>query len=122
MTPLSRKLFIKPKHRVRVINAPSGYLDDLQPLCDDATISNSPGDNDVVQVFAKDRAELRKHLKTALTALKDGGILWISFPKGTSKIQTDLTRDQGWEALTAAGFQGVSLVSIDDTWSAMRFR
>jgi hypothetical protein len=122
MTPLAKKLLIKPNQRVRLVNASSGYLDSLQPLPDGAAVSTAKTGNDVVQLFAKDQADLRKHLKTALAALEDGGILWISFPKGTSKIQTDLTRDHGWEAVTAAGFQGVSLVSIDDTWSAMRFR
>jgi hypothetical protein len=122
MTPLAKKLLIKPNHRVRLVNAPPGYADSLQPLPDGSAISKATKGNDVVQLFAKDQTDLREHIKTSLAALADGGVLWISFPKGTSKIQTDLTRDQGWDAVTAAGFQGVSLVSIDDTWSAMRFR
>ena len=122
MTPLAKKLLIKPKQDVRLVNAPAGYAENLEPLPEGASISSSKTGNDVVQLFAKDQAELRKHLETALAALKDGGILWISFPKGTSKIQTDLTRDQGWESVTAAALQGVSLVSVDDTWSAMRVR
>ena len=121
MTPLARKLLIKPKQRVRLVNAPSGYADSLQPLPNEATVSNSKQENDFVQLVAKDQADLRKHLATALAALQEGGTFWICFPKGSSKIQTDLTRDNGWDAVFAAGFSGVSVVSIDDTWSAMRF-
>jgi hypothetical protein len=122
MTPLARKLLIKPKQRVRLVNAPSGYASSLEPLPEEVSIGTSKQGSDVVQLFAKDQADLRKHLATALAALKEGGTFWICFPKGSSKMQTDLTRDIGWGAVTAAGFAGVSLVSIDDTWSAMRFR
>jgi hypothetical protein len=55
-------------------------------------------------------------------ALKPESLLWVSFPKGTSKIQTDLTRDKGWEALHAADLKWVNLISVDDTWSAFGMR
>ena len=54
--------------------------------------------------------------------MKDGGVFWVAFPKGSSKVQTDLSRDRGWESLNDAGWQLVSLISIDATWSAARIR
>ena len=48
--------------------------------------------------------------------------IWISFPKGTSKLQTDLTRDKGWEPLAGSDLMWLSLVSVDDTWSAFGLR
>ena len=49
-------------------------------------------------------------------------MLWISFPKGTSKIQTDLTRDKGWEILQELELKWIHLVSVNETWSAFALR
>jgi hypothetical protein len=49
-------------------------------------------------------------------------MLWISFPKGTSKIQTDLTRDKGWEVLQGLDLKWITLVSVNETWSAFALR
>jgi len=49
-------------------------------------------------------------------------MLWISFPKGTSKIQTDLTRDKGWESLKALDLKWITLISVNETWSAFALR
>lgn len=54
--------------------------------------------------------------------LKPESILWISFPKGTSKIQTDLKCDEGWDAIKEPGLKWVYLISINDTWSAFALR
>jgi len=58
----------------------------------------------------------------AAKALRPGSLLWVSFPKGTSGIQTDLTRDKGWEALRDLDMKWVTLVSVNDTWSAFCLR
>ena len=50
------------------------------------------------------------------------GPLWASYPKRSAKVATDLTRDHGWEAFSSAGWRPVTQVSIDDVWSALRFR
>jgi len=55
-------------------------------------------------------------------ALKPASTLWITFPKGTSKIQTDLTRDQGWDSLRSLDLKWINLISVDDTWSAFALR
>lgn len=65
---------------------------------------------DWVQVFVKDKAELEKRLPQALRALKPEGLLWLCFSKGTSKIQTDLTRDKGWESVEQAGLKWVAMI------------
>ena len=69
----------------------------------------------MVQIFARTKAELEAYAPVALVALGPKGILWLSYPKGSSKRQTDLTRDAGWDTLTAAGLENVAQVSIDDT-------
>jgi len=58
----------------------------------------------------------------ARQATKYDGILWVSYPKGSAKVKTDLSRDTMWGLLADAGMRPVSQISIDDTWSAVRFR
>ncbi len=68
------------------------------------------------------KAELDRLFPPVASALKPESMLWISFPKGTSKIQTDLTRDKGWETVQQAGLKWLTLVSVDETWSGFALR
>lgn len=54
--------------------------------------------------------------------LKPDGMFWISYPKQTSKVKTDLNRDILWKLMEKHGLAGVAMISIDNVWSAMRFR
>ena len=120
---LARKLLIKPAMSVLVLDSQPGYEDALQPLPEGARISqNAAGQHDVVQLFPRTKSDVDRLAPVALQALKPGGVLWASFPKGSSKIQTDLTRDRGWDAFRDRGWRIVTVVSLDDTWSAGRFR
>jgi len=122
-TPLAKKLGIKPGNKILILNAPNDYLPMLQPLPGGAAITTaSEGTFDVVQLFVHNKAELDSQAAGAIKALKPGGWLWFSLPKKTSKQQSDLSRDTGWDSVLAAGYEGVTLISIDDTWSAFRFR
>ena len=121
MTPLARKLLIKPGHRLALVNPPVGYAERLLPLPDGAGIVDIQPDLDVLQVFVQDRAALDQ-ATAGLRSVRDGGVLWVCYPKGGRKAGTDLNRDLLWEALEKVGLTGVTLVSVDDTWSAMRFR
>lgn len=120
---LSTKMKLKPGHRAAVIAAPSGYLTELSPLPAGASVAKSlKGEFDWVQVFVKSEAELKKVAPKAISSLKPESILWISFPKGTSNIQTDLTRDKGWDSLRSVEMKWITLVSVNETWSAFALR
>ena len=80
------------------------------------------GKYDWIQIFVKSKAELDKLFPKVLKLLKPDFILWISFPKGASKIQTDLTRDKGWDVIVAAELKWINLVSVNETWSAFAVR
>jgi len=122
-SPLIKKLQIKPGQRMVIINAPAGYTEQLDPLPDGVELAKTPeGDFDFVQVFATNSEELKKFIGSAIKAVKHEGLLWICYPKGSSKVKTDLNRDVLWGIVDEYGFKGVTLVSIDDVWSAMRFR
>ncbi len=66
-------------------------------------------------------AELAGWLDTAVSSLTPNGLLWIAYPKKISDLQTDLSRDQGWASVFNSGWRAVRQISIDATWSALRF-
>jgi hypothetical protein len=117
----AEKMQMKPNHRVLTPNAPRFYAMLVGGLPEGAQVVKS-GDADLVHLFVKDRAELGRHLAATLASVGADTLLWISFPKQTSGLATDITRDQGWEPLHEAGWEAVTIVSIDDTWSALRFK
>lgn len=120
---LAKKLKLKPGQRAALIGAPAGYAKTLSPLpAGVEVVEKLSGKFDWAQVFVKNKAEIDKLAPRVAKALKPDGVLWISFPKGSSKIQTDLTRDKGWEALQGLDLKWLTLVSVDDTWSAFALR
>jgi hypothetical protein len=120
---LARKLKLKPNQRAAVINAPEGYRKELGTLPAGVELANRlSGKFDWLQIFVKNKAEIEKLAPRAIAALKPESMLWVSFPKGTSKIQTDLTRDRGWDVLQKSDLKWVNLVSVNDTWSAFAMR
>ena len=120
---LLKKLLIKPGQRVLVLHAPDGYLARLDPLPDGARLSTQPdGVFDLVQAFVTQKAELDALWPTVQVAVKPGGVLWLAYPKLSSGVRSDMTRDRGWETVRAAGWEAVTQVAIDDVWSALRFR
>jgi hypothetical protein len=122
-TPLTKKLGIKPGFRMLILNAPDGYRDLLAPLPEGAEVHlAAKGMFDFAQLFVHSQADVDEHALTAIRAVKSGGLLWLSYPKKSAKIKTDISRDVGWDAVKNAGWEGVTLITIDDTWSAMRFR
>lgn len=119
-SPLAKKIKLKPGLKAAVINPPGSYLDNLNH---DGEVSTTlRGKFDWVQIFVRDKAELDALAPKAARALKPESLLWISFPKGSSNIQTDLTRDKGWEGVQALNLKWVNLVSVDETWSAFGMR
>ena len=120
---LAKKLKLKPGQRAGLIGAPDGYLKALSPLPAGVEVADKlSGKFDWLQLFVKHKAEIDKLAPRAAKALKPEGLLWISFPKGSSKIQTDLTRDKGWDVLQGLDLRWLTLVSVDDTWSAFALR
>jgi hypothetical protein len=116
---LAHKLKLKPGFQAAILNSPDHYLVELAP--ERVSIDHAlNGQYDWIQVFVKNKAEMDALFPVLVAALKPESLLWISFPKSTSRIQTDLTRDKGWEAVT--GLKWLNLVSINATWSAFSLR
>lgn len=120
---LSKKLRLTGHAELVVIHGPASYRQTIGDLPGDVKIRTTLGKNHpFIHVFVKNKAELEKNIKNLAAATAPGGSLWISYPKGSSGIQTDLTRDKGWECLEKLNMEWVSLVSFDDTWSAFMLR
>ena len=117
------KLKIKSGYTLLVLGAPSNFKSNLDGLPTGVKISPDAKDYQQIHWFVKDRKQMEKELGKVLKLLKEDDLCWIYYPKGTSGIQTDLTRDKGWdELLKHDELQWISLISFDDTWSTFAFR
>ena len=106
-----------------LVNAPRGYRESLGTLPTGAKLLKSGAKGaDVVQVFVANRSELEAQLTKVKDAVAPGGILWVTYYKGTAKAKTDINRDTIHAYARTQGLEGVAMVSIDDDWSAMRFK
>jgi hypothetical protein len=120
---LVKKLRLQPGQKAAIVNAPPDYVERLGDLPQGVEIATEPGARaDFIHLFVANQADLERLGPAVLEAVEYDGLLWISYPKRSSKVETDLTRDRGWELLTEAGMRPVTQVSIDDVWSALRWR
>jgi len=120
---LVRKLGIKPRMRALVVGAPPVYLKLLAPLPEGVVItSTAEGTHPFVQFFATSLADIGKSIPHLLKHAARGALLWIAYPKKTSGIESDLSRDLIAEAMSGRGWRPVSIIAIDEVWSALRFR
>lgn len=123
MNPLIKKLQIKPKDTVVVINSPIKPTTLLRQIPKGTVVSTKPGTPcDVVLVFSKNTDELNELGPRAWASLKDEGIFWIAIPKKSSGMQEDLTMHAGWDVVDSLDLEAVASISIDATWSAFRFK
>ena len=118
----AQKLKIYAGSTLLTINMPTHFRKNLEPLPENIKISDKAKDYNQIHWFVKDQEQMESELKKVLSLLKENVICWIYYPKGTSKIQTNLTRDKGWDALLKEDLQWVNLISFDDTWSAFGMR
>ena len=127
-TNISEKLKIKEGYSILPINAPADFKKNLGTLPAKAKIVSSKTNINQVHWFVLNRLQLEKEMKDVLKLLKDDVLLWIYYQKGSSKTQTDLTRDKvpiaiGREKLMShENLHWVSLISFDDTWSTFALR
>jgi len=121
---ISQKLRIKEKFTLLTLNGPADFKKGLTELPSGVKIVTSGKDYDQVHWFVFNKAQLEKEMSKVMKLVKDDAIVWVYYPKGTSKIQTDLTRDKGWDCLLSEGdkLTWINLISFNDTWSVFGFR
>jgi hypothetical protein len=111
---VASKLQIKPGQQVAVLGAPEGV--DV-----DVSASAEAAEADAVLVFVTNRAELDDRGTPVVDAARRDALAWVAYPKA-GQLGTDLNRDSLAEHLGAQGIRAVRQISIDDVWSALRFR
>ena len=126
MNKLLEKLNYKGQPRIAMLNVDSGFLEslssDLKEVIVD-TVIDPRCPYSFIMIFVKSISEVEDATPVALHNLTADGILWYCYPKKSSKkFKSDIDRDHGWDSLNNSGFQGIRIVSIDDDWSALRFR
>jgi Bacteriocin-protection, YdeI or OmpD-Associated len=121
---ISDKLKIKAKDNLLTINAPSNFKKGLKGLPAGVKITDTGKTYNQVHWFVLNKAQMEKEMSRVMKLLKPEVIVWVYYPKVSSKIQTDLTRDKGWDCLLAEGdkLTWISLISFDDTWSVFGIR
>lgn len=121
--PVAQKLKIKENFTLRTINAPADFKKQLAPLPGNVVIDPKAKSFQQIHWFILNKAQLDKELPKLLPLLTGEVLCWCYYPKGTSNLQTDLTRDKGWDnLLKEEAFHWISLISFNDTWSAFAFR
>ena len=120
---LARKLGIKPGMKVLLQAPPADFLAVLGTLPEGAKLLRaSTGGADCVIAFVRCKADVKTMAPLALSVIGEKGLLWFAYPKKSGPLQSDLSRDSGWEPLFEAGFDSVAQISIDETWTGFRFR
>ena len=121
-TPLAKKLGIRPRLRIKVKNAPANYLRLLGPLPDDVQISSQLRSGiDLWHLFTRSRSELARELRRCITQMQPDGMIWVSWPKKSSSVETDLSENTIRELALPLGLVDIKVCAVDDTWSGLKF-
>ena len=122
-TPLGKKLGLKSGHCYLLCNEPSHYFDLFDDFPVDAIKLTAIEEEtaDFIHVFCTTYEELSETIRLCKPALKQTGMLWVSWPKGGSTIKTDLKREPIREYLLSVGLVDIKVASIDEDWSGLKF-
>ncbi|HEY9205205.1 MAG TPA: hypothetical protein VIO58_04730 [Candidatus Methanoperedens sp.] len=120
---VAQKLLIKENYKVLLLNEPDNYRAILGELPENVSILTKEGSSaDLIQVFVTSRKELEEKLNEIKPKMSLKGLLWVTYPKGTSEIKTDINRDIIREYAQSIGLNSVAMISVNDTWSALRLK
>lgn len=125
MTPLFKKLNLRPGARVLVLDAPESMEPELRAL-EGVEVARDPGGEapvEFVLAFVQTLEAVRRFSETVLPRAAGDPTVWLAYPKGTSKrYRCEFNRDTGWAAVGEMGYEPVRQVAVDEDWSALRFR
>jgi hypothetical protein len=120
-TPLPQKLGIKPGFTVCARAAPKKYEALVAPLPDGVRMAAKvSARTDLVHIFSTVRGKLSKELAAARKALRDDAMIWVSWPKKSSGVQTDITEDTVRELAFPLGLVDIKVCAVDETWSGLK--
>ena len=122
-TPLVRKLGFKEGFRAALVNPPSNFHRELDPLPPDVTFYTAklPKDLDLILLFADSQRMLLKEFPRLAKRLRQNGMLWIAWPKKTSGFETDLSENPVRMIGLEAGLVDVKICAVNEVWSGLKF-
>jgi len=121
-TPLPKKLGIKAGFRARLANAPSEVRVELREALADCETKTKPGDMlDFAMLFTKSRAELAREFSRLAKLLAPAGMLWVSWPKKSSGVASDVDENLVRGIGLDAGLVDVKVCAVTEVWSGLKF-
>ena len=120
-TPLAAKLGLKERSKVVLVGAPEGYRELLEPLAASVQFSTvANGSTDVVQVFTSKRSELSRALVDCRKRLSPQASVWVSCPKKSAGIPSEISEETVRELALPLGFVDVKVCAVDAVWSGLK--
>lgn len=120
-TPLAQKLGIKPGIIVVAINPPPHYRKLLEPIPSGVNFATrAVGKTSFVHLFVKERRALQAHLESLLTKIADDAVVWVSWPKKSAKVATDVSEDVIRAVALPLGLVDIKVCAVDETWSGLK--
>ena len=120
-TPLARKLGIGEGARMLVVDAPEDYEDLVAPLPPGVTrAARLDAKTDVVHLFTRSKTQLAKALADYRARMRPACAIWVSWPKKSSGVATDITEDTIREVALPMGLVDVKVCAVDETWSGLK--
>ena len=122
-TPLAKKLGLKDGMTILTRNSPRLYADYFPQFPDISVVDKDPTPEsvDFIHIFCQSIDQLDRQFPFLKAAVKKNGLMWISWPKATSKIKTDITRESLRSYVLKRGLVDVKVCVIDKDWSALKF-
>jgi hypothetical protein len=120
-TPLPKKLGIKAGFRVQLANAPANVWAELREALAECHPVELADALDFVMIFTKSRVELAREFSRTAKFLAPAGMLWVSWPKKSSGVATDLDENVVREIGLAAGLVDVKVCAVTNVWSGLKF-
>ena len=125
LSPIIKKLQFKDKGQsVLILNAPEAYENVMESFTGELHTTEKLESYEFVQVFGTSNESLQRAARTAVNVLSEDGLLWLCYPKKSSKKYKGslCSRDTVAGLLAQEGFEPVRQIAIDEDWSALRFR
>ena len=117
---LRDKLGIKSGYSAVLINTPFSYLKDFGDLSDVEVYVTPKKDHDFIHLFVKEKEQLKELLPSLQKALKSTGMIWVSWPKKSSKVQSDISEDTIREICLPLGLVDIKVAAVDEIWSGLK--
>jgi len=119
--PLVTKLGIKPFFNIFIINAPPDYKSIVHDIPESVIILTAWKKNiNLVHIFSIDKSEMIKSINKAKNHITQNGMIWVSWPKKSSKLLTDITEDTIRNIALSIDLVDIKVCAIDDCWSGLK--